>query len=394
MLIKPQSRREFLKKSAVVTAGTLLLPSFLQASPWENTSGKRLVVVQFSGGNDGLNTIVPFRNDILLKSRPNLRLNNNELLKVSDELAFNAALTDFRTLYDNGDVCIINNVGYPNPNRSHFRSMDIWHTASDAHVYGKTGWLGRYLDNECKGEPPVTAVEMNTILSMAMKGKTKKGIPVSNVQQFYQASKQIRINHPHHHDNELASYLYKTIADTKSSAKYLYEKHNIYQSKIQYPDGRFAKDLKGVAEMILSNVESPIYYTNLSGFDTHNNQKERQSRLLTEFSQGIGSFAKELKAAKEWDNTLVLVFSEFGRRVKENASKGTDHGKANNVLLIGGALKQAGLYNALAKLSQLDEGDIPFEIDFRQIYTTILQNWLKTDSSKILRKDFPVLSFV
>ncbi|MEH0152620.1 DUF1501 domain-containing protein [Limibacter armeniacum] len=388
------SRRQFLKQSAIVASGSLLLPSFLKASPNSNTVGNRLVVIQLSGGNDGLNTVIPFRNDILIQNRPNLLQHRDKLLKLTDEVALNPVMKGLGALYDQGDLCILNSVGYPNPNRSHFRSMDIWHTASESDEYLTTGWLGRYLDRECPDAAPVTAVEMGNVLSMAMKGKSKKGIPLVDVQQFYKSSKRINNAHAYEGENPMAAYLYKTQADVKSSAAYLFEKNKIYKSKKSYPDNQFGNQLREVAEMIISGVESPVYYVSLSGFDTHNNQQGRQERLLKIYSDAIKVFTEDLKAANCWNDTLVMTFSEFGRRVKENGSRGTDHGKANNLFLMGGKLKQQGLYNAMPDLMDLDSGDVRHKIDFREVYASILNNWMHVDAKRVIGKGFSQLDFV
>jgi len=394
MLTNQTSRRHFLKQSAVVASGTLLLPSFLRGNPLIDQSDRKLVVIQLSGGNDGLNTVIPFRNDILAKARPRLMKSSKEVLKINDEVGLNPVMKSLSRLYDNGDLSILNSVGYPNPNRSHFRSMDIWHTGSDSREYLSTGWLGRYLDSECTDADPITAVEMGDVLSMAMKGSERKGVPLTNVQQFYNSSRILGGVEAYDGDNHMASFLYKTQAELKSSAEYLFEKNKIYRSKKEYPQSQFANQLKEVAEMIISGVESPVYYVSLSGFDTHNGQKGRQERLLQTYSDAVEVFVKDLKAADRWDETLVMTFSEFGRRVQENASNGTDHGKANNLFVMGGKLEKPGLYNAMPDLSELDQGDVPYTIDFREVYATILDHWMGVNSQQIMGKSFTPLNFV
>ncbi|MEM9895107.1 MAG: DUF1501 domain-containing protein, partial [Bacteroidota bacterium] len=327
MLDQKNSRRHFLKQSAVVASGTFLLPAFLKASP-VSTEGRSLVIIQLSGGNDGLNTIIPYRSEVLQQLRPGLLESTRDLLKLDDEIALNPAMQGLAEIYDQGDLCILNAVGYPNPSRSHFRSMDIWHTASEADEYLSHGWLGRFLDSECEKNFPVTAVEMGNVLSTALKGANKKGVPLTNITQFYRTSLSITEEKEYDVDNPIASYLYKTQAEIKQNAAYLYEKNKVYNTKKNYPANRFGKQLKEVAEMIISGVDAPIYYVSLSGFDTHNNQKGRQARLLKTYSDAVKVFVDDLKSNNRWDETLVMTFSEFGRRVKENGSKGTDHGKA------------------------------------------------------------------
>ncbi|MEQ8303896.1 MAG: DUF1501 domain-containing protein [Cyclobacteriaceae bacterium] len=370
------------------------MPKFLQANPFTEFNGKRLVVIQFSGGNDGLNTVIPFNNDLLYQVRPTLAPSKNNVLKITDELGLNSAMTGLRSLFDDGDVCILNGVGYPNPSRSHFRSMDIWQSGSSAEEYWSSGWLGRYLDNECENPDQLTAVEMNNILSLAMKGERLKGLPVTNINQFYRSAQQITSDRHEDHEHPMASFLHKTLADTKNSAQYLFEKNKIYSSARTYPNNVFARQLKEVAEMIISGVESPVYYISLGGFDTHNNQEPRQKRLLDIYSEALKVFADDLKQKDEWNNTLVMTFSEFGRRVKQNGSGGTDHGKANNVFVLGGNLKKPGVYNDLPSLSKLDQGDLKHSIDFREVYSTILKKWLDADSANILGGDFDTHHFI
>ncbi len=394
MLKSEISRRHFLKQSAVVTAGSMLLPAFLQGKPLSLDSGNRLVVIQLSGGNDGLNTVIPFRNELLESARPGLFLNKDKVIQLDDEIGINPVMKGLNQLYDQGDVCILNSVGYPNPNRSHFRSMDIWHTASGSDEYLSSGWLGRYLDSECTDDDPITAIEMGNILSMSMKGTKRKGIPLTNVQQFYNSSRMIASDQVTDSNNGMVDFLYKSQSDIKQSAAYLYEKNKIYTSKKTYPNHTFGKQLKEIAEMIISGVDSPVYYVSLSGFDTHNNQKARQERLLEMYSESVAVFADDLKQNNRWNDTLVMTFSEFGRRVKENASRGTDHGKANNLFIMGGKLKSQGVYNEMPDLTKLDDGDISHKIDFRSVYSTILNRWLGSDSNLILGKSFDHLSFI
>ncbi|UXX79464.1 DUF1501 domain-containing protein [Reichenbachiella carrageenanivorans] len=394
MLKSTHSRRQFLKQSSCITAGTLLLPSFLQAGLAPMTQDTRLVIVQLSGGNDGLNTIIPYQNTDLLRLRPNLLSSDRRLLKINDELAFNAGFSGFRDLYNQGDVCILNSVGYPNPNRSHFRSMDIWQSASPSDEYLSTGWIGRYLDQECGSEANIGAIEMSDVLSLALKGQKEKGTPLTNVGQFYQATKQVELDPTPHVHSPTADFLYKTAANTQNSAQYLYEKSKIYRSKHNYPNHKFGSDMKEISEMISSGVDAPIYYASLSGFDTHNNQLGRQERLLQMYSETMRIFADDLKSSDRWKNTLVLTFSEFGRRVTQNGSQGTDHGKANNLFLMGGGLKKQGLYNPLPNINQLDQGDLKHEIDFKQVYSTVLNDWLKTDARAIIKGDFKSLNFI
>ncbi len=382
---------------------SIFVPAFLKAYQPEHLfnsrSGKILVIVQLSGGNDGLNTVIPYRNDIYYQQRPTLAVQKNEVLQVSDQLGLNPVLSPLQSLYDDGLMSVINNVGYPNPDRSHFRSMDIWHTASESDEYLSTGWLGRYLDSSCQGcQAAHHALEVDDELSLALKGQQNKGFAMSNPEQLKRQTNNPLLKHlaeqPHQDHEENVAYLYKILADTYSSADYLSEKAKTYRSSVSYPVSAFGKRLKQVAELISADTDTRIYYVSLSGFDTHVNQKNQQERLLKQYAEGMKAFVKDLKQNKLLDDTLIMTFSEFGRRVKQNASRGTDHGTANNLFLIGGKLKRPGFYNEGPDLSKLDKGDLIYKVDFRDVYATILDNWLEGSSQQILNKSFRGLNFI
>jgi len=398
-------RRDFLKSSALASSA-FMVPSFLAGFQSNRLlggqPGKKLVVVQLSGGNDGLNTIVPYRNDLYYQNRPTLALKDSEVLRVSDDLGFNPALQSLRNLYDDGLVSILNNVGYPNPDRSHFRSMDIWHTASDSADYLSTGWIGRYLDTLCDGcDKPYHALEVDDGLSLALKGRQRNGFAVSDIPQLkrttdsklLKAVAQYGASAPHH-EAENVAYLYKVLADTQASAGYLHGRLQTYRSKEAYPQTPFGKDLKQIAELMCADSDVRIYYVSLTGFDTHANQKPQHDRLLRQYADGMKAFVQDLKRNNLLDETLIMTFSEFGRRVKQNGSGGSDHGAANNLFLLGGSLKKPGFYNAAPDLTQLDDGDLMFDTDFRQIYATVLSGWLEADAGAILGQPFPPLGLI
>ncbi|MFK7950219.1 MAG: DUF1501 domain-containing protein [Saprospiraceae bacterium] len=393
------NRRNFLRNTGLASA-TLFVPQFLSGFNQKGltANGKNLVIIQWSGGNDGLNTVVPYRNDIYYKNRPLLAINKKEVLKLNDELGFNPNMTGLKSLYDDGLVSVINNVGYPNPNRSHFRSMDIWHTASNSDEYWTTGWLGRYLDESCKNSNAHAALEIDDSLVLALKGNEKSGFAVSNPNQLKQTVRnpfleKIAHHHEHEHEENVA-YLYKTLIDTQASANYLSEQIRVYQSNIKYPSTAVANDLKKIAQLIVANTDTKIYYVNLGGFDTHVFQKNQQNRLLKQYSEAIQAFVKDLKQNQKLDDTLIMTFSEFGRRVKQNASQGTDHGKANNVYFIGGKLEKPGIFNENPNLVDLDNGDLQYTVDFRKIYASVLQQWLGVSPKSVLNQNFQPLKLV
>ncbi|MFD2565218.1 DUF1501 domain-containing protein [Aquimarina rubra] len=395
-------RRNFLKKS-IFASGTALVPSFLKGmeflTPDQLSGYKNVIIIQLSGGNDGLNSIIPINNDIYYSLRPNIAKKEAQTIKINDNLAFNDNLKEIAKLYDQGEVSIINNVGYPNPNRSHFRSTDIWQTASDTNQYLSTGWVGRYLDANC--QHPYQAIEVDNSLSLALKGNQMNGIAVSDPNQLYRTTREPFFNKlvDNTHEDMLAEdnqgYLYKTMLETYSSASYIYETSKIYKTNTEYPQSPFAKNLKTIADFIVSGLKTRVYYSSLGGFDSHVNQLNSQDRLLKTYSEAIGALVKDLKKNSRFQDTLILTFSEFGRRVKQNGSRGTDHGAANNVLAIGGSLKKAGIYNELPNLSNLDtNGDIKYSVDFRSVYASILNNWLEVRDKDVLNKGFKKLTFI
>lgn len=394
-------RRKFLKQTSLASS-LFFVPSFVKAFEQvasRNLGYKRLVIIQLSGGNDGLNTVIPYRNDLYYKLRPTLAINKNEVLKLDDEVGLHASLSPLKHLYDNGNLSIINNVGYPNPIRSHFRSMDIWQTASDSDKYFQSGWIGRYLDSF--GKEPYSAIEIDESLSLVMKGETMNAIATQNANSLYNLSKDPYLKNILKHQNEThlsehnLGYLYKSMIAAQSSAKYIYETSKTVSSTLDYPRNAFGKQLKTTAQFINSGIETKVFYASLSGFDTHARQLATQNRLLSNYADSMKVFVQDLKANNTFKDTLILTFSEFGRRVKQNASAGTDHGTANNVFIIGDALKKQGLYNNLGSLSDLDSnGDLKFEIDFRRIYATILNKWLEVDDKTVLKNSFNQLSFI
>mgnify|MGYP001250039032 CR=1 FL=1 len=395
-------RKEFLHLGSLATA-SLFVPKFLKAfeTGMAVPSGNKVtVIIQLSGGNDGLNTIIPVRNDLYYSNRPRLAIQRTDALALTDEAAIHPSLTVFKELYDEGSLGIYNSVGYPNPDKSHFRSMDIWHTASNSNQYWNSGWLGRYLDAQCHGcDKPTYALEIDDVLSLALKGEQVKGIAVEDPRRLYNTSNDRFFKHllkqVHQHDHEQpVDYLYKTMAETISSADYIFEQSKLRPTSVTYPDSELGKGLKTIASLIFSNINTKVYYISLGSFDTHINQEAQQKRLFTELNEAVNSFVKDLKANNRFNDVLLFTFSEFGRRVAQNASGGTDHGKANNMFFISGALKKKGLYNPLPDLSKLDDGDLGFEVDFRQVYATILSNWLDADAPAILKQSIQPLSFI
>jgi uncharacterized protein (DUF1501 family) len=395
-------RRKFLQVGSLATAACMV-PNFLKAFEKKALvppGNKVLVILQLSGGNDGLNTLIPIRNDFYYRLRPRLGILKDQALLLTDEVGLHPALTGFKELYDDGSLGILNSVGYPNPDRSHFRSMDIWHSASDSREYLSTGWIGRYLDAQCAGcDKPTQALEIDDVLSMALKGEQVKGLAMRDPKRLYTASnekyfKEIISTHQDKPGEQPVDYLYKTMAETVSSADYIFQQSRLHPTSYLYPKTELGKSFQTMASLIFSDVNTKVYYVSLGSFDTHVNQGGQQQRLFGQMNEAISSFVKDLKANGRFNDVLITTFSEFGRRVSQNASGGTDHGTANNMFFIGGGLKQKGVLNPLPDLNDLQDGDLKYNVDFKDVYATILKNWLNADDMKILGKQFDHLNFV
>ena len=397
MLIK---RKEFLQIGSLATA-SMMLPKFLKAfeKPMMVPPGNKVVVViQFSGGNDGLNTVIPVRNDIYYRERPKLGIAKTDALSLTDETGLNPALEAFKGLFDDGSLAIMNSVGYPNPDRSHFRSMDIWQSASDSDKYVNTGWLGRYLDAQCKGcDKPTQAMELDDVLSLALKGEENKGLAFKDPRKLYNTSngKFLKdVNADHKPGEETIDYLYKTMSATLSSADYIYQQSKAHPTTQTYPNTNLGNDLKTIASLIFSDINTKVYYVSLGSFDTHVNQDNQQKRLFTELNDAVKAFTADLKNNGRFNDVLMMTFSEFGRRVSQNASNGTDHGTANNMFFISGGLKEKGVLNAMPDLTDLNDGDLKHKVDFKNVYATVLNKWLGADDKMILGNKYSTLNFI
>ena len=399
MLLK---RREFIQAGSLATA-SFMIPKFLKAFESGTTvpPGQKVVVVlQLSGGNDGLNTVIPVRNDIYYRSRPKLGIQRSTALSLTDEAGLHPALTAFADAFQEGELGVLNGVGYPNPDRSHFRSMDIWHTASGSNEYLQAGWIGRYLDAQCNGcDKPTQALELDDVLSLALKGERENGLALKDPKRLYGTSnehffKEIVANHTNHQDEQPVDYLYKTMAKTLSSAESIFKQSKLRPSAAAYPNTELGKNMRTIASLIFSDINTKVYYVSLGSFDTHIYQEAQQQRLFREMNDAVGAFVKDLKSNGRFNDVLLFTFSEFGRRVAQNASGGTDHGTANNMFFVSGGLKEKGLLNPLPDLTNLDGGDLRFNVDFKNVYATVLDRWLLADSAKILGQPYSKLSFI
>jgi len=376
------NRRNFLSLTGTFTGGMLLLPNFLHAfgSQQSLVVGEQcLVFIQLNGGNDGLNTFIPYENPLYYDLRTKIALGKDVVVGKNNGMAFHPALKDFAQIQQNGDLTILQNVGYPEPNRSHFRSQEIWQTATDSNKYINEGWLGRYLDLQCKEHQPTAGINIDSIDNLALKGIEPNAITVKDPNRFRvknDKEESVKLS-----DNPQLDFVRKIANSVSEGSDDIQKALANSTSESSYPKTGLSKNLEWIARLIKGNLNSKVYYTSLGGFDTHDNQLSIHERKLTELNDAIFSFYQDLKKAKLLQNVTIVVFSEFGRRVKDNGN-GTDHGTAAPMFIIGGNNKGTVL-GKNPNLSDLDNGDLKYEIDFRSVYATLLKQKMNFDYTKI-----------
>ena len=414
------NRREFLKSSSLLAWG-LTVPSFLGrtalAAPPSGKAGAKdtiLVVVQLTGGNDGLNTVIPFADPEYAKLRPTIKIPKDQVKKINDSVGLHPSMSGLADLLQDKALAVVQGVGYPNPSQSHFRSMDIWQAASTAENLTE-GWVGRAL----KQTPATGAFHVaagNESSPLALNGAPARVPSITSLEDF-----QLKVASASNADKKnqkaviegsakpptsptspasqpgLLDFVQKTALNTYASSQRLQEIGKNYQPKSPYPQTQLANRLKLAAQLIDANLGARIFYVSIDGFDTHANQggaAGTQANLLGEVSGAITAFYKDLAARGHKDRLLVMTFSEFGRRAKENGSKGTDHGSGAPMLLVGGKVK-AGAIGEHPSLTKLEMGNLKHAIDFRQVYATVLDQWLGVSSEKVLGQKYaPVDLFV
>lgn len=435
------TRRQFLRTSVLGGALASTVPLFLEktflcmdtmaaATPGQVTTGKDgtiLVVLQLAGGNDGLNTLIPFGDDAYFQARPHIALPKNEILRMNDYAGLHPKLTGMHSLYGEGHLGVIQGVGYPNPNRSHFRSTEIWQTACDSNRNLAEGWLGRYFDNCCQGADPSTVgVAIGGQTPQAFSSSLSRGIAFSNPEQFRYMSEAANdpaaadlfmrqmnasaesghsslsenaggsigmIDGPGDSDGSTAEFLQRTALDAQMSSDKILQITRKTKSNVNYPTTQLGNSLNLVARLIAGSLPTRVYYVSQGGFDTHANQLPAHERLMNDLNAATSSFVADLKSQGNFDRVLMISFSEFGRRVSENASGGTDHGAAAPLFVVGGGVKP-GLYGTYPSLTDLHDGDLKFNTDFRSVYATALEKWLGAPSEMVLGKKFPLLPFI
>ncbi len=434
-----QTRRRFLRTSFLGAAASWTLPVFLEKtfltldaiaadSLTQTATGKDgtiLVVLQLAGGNDGLNMVVPFADDAYFRARPKLALPADKILRLNSYAGLNPKLTGLKSLFDEGHLAVIQGVGYPNPNRSHFRSTEIWQTATDADRTEREGWLGRYFDNCCRGSDPTVGVAIGSEMPQSFTARTPTGVVFSRPEQFrFNSSEKTggrmseeeifyrQLNQPNDttitasdggsigaiagatsSDLSAIDFLQRTALDAQISSDKILEIARKSKSTVPYPSGQLANSLSLIARMIGGGLTTRVYYASQGGFDTHARQLNAHDRLMTELNGALSSFVTDLKQQGNFERVLLITFSEFGRRVNENANGGTDHGAAAPMFALGGRVKP-GLFGKYPSLTDLDNGDLKFNTDFRSVYGTVLEQWLAAPSAAVLGRKFPPLPIV
>lgn len=403
------SRRDILKQSTMIAVG-LVAPSWLssvaradllrQSKGGKPNSNTVFVVIQLSGGNDGLNTVIPFTNKKYYELRPTLGIKEDIALKLNDSMGLHPALKSLHGLYKKGKVAVIQGVGYPKANRSHFKSMDIWHSASPELTYNN-GWIGRHVDAIASqgSANPVVALGLSGDRPRALAGE-KFNIPcfasLADIQAMVgnaDAEKMLRQIQGAASSDPNARLVQQASMSALDSMSALRDKLATFTPKQQYPNGKFGEGLKQIAQLVATSPQTRVVYFSTGGFDTHARQAESHEKLLQDFGDAIAAFQAEMEAVGKADNVVVMVFSEFGRRSYENASGGTDHGAAGPMFLIGNKVK-GGLHGPIPDLNNLEDGDVKFSIDFRQVYATALDNWMGGNSGSVLGSEFKHLDIL
>jgi uncharacterized protein (DUF1501 family) len=386
------TRRAFLKTSTLLALAPTV-PGFLARNAWAarpERDGRVLVVLQLDGGNDGLNTVVPFGDDNYARLRRRLRVPVNELIKVNDQVGLHPALGRAAKLLESGRLAVVQGVGYPNPNRSHFRSMAIWHTARfDREEHNGLGWLGRALDGAATraGEPGSLFVGLDSP-PIALRGRRTATAALSRLEDLtISADATVVQAAPAGNADDLATFVRRTTLDAYAAAERVQEAARAGAAGGSYPATALAERLRLIARLLKAGFGTRVFYTLQAGYDTHAQQTFPHAALLSELAGAVSAFFDDLAAAKLADRVLVLAFSEFGRTVKENASGGTDHGTAGPVLLAGPAVNP-GLIGAAPNLTELEGGEPKMTVDFRRVYASVLENWLRLPSQAALAGTF------
>lgn len=401
------TRRDFLKSSSMVALGSSV-PLFINRTALQAQTSDRagardtiLVVIQLTGGNDGLNTVIPFRDDVYARSRPTLRQSASQVQRVNDDIGLHPAMNAMSSLLQDQSLGIVQGVGYPNPSQSHFRSMDIWQAGSTARDLPE-GWIGKAL-RSVPGAASFHLANNNESAPLALTGAPVRVPSITSLEDF-----QLRVEASSNRDRQslrsviegsatpssgaarngsLLDFVQRTAVSTYASSRRLQEVGRNYQPRVPYPNTPLANHLRLAAQLIDGGLGARLFYTSIDGFDTHAAQALAHANLLRTLSDAVSAFYRDVAGRGHRDRVLIMTFSEFGRRVRENGSRGTDHGAAAPMFLVGGRVR-SGLIGAHPSLSDIDAGNLRHHTDFRQVYAAILDRWLGIPSRQVLGQDF------
>jgi uncharacterized protein (DUF1501 family) len=437
-----KTRRDFLRSTLLGASASWTVPGFVnntfaaldaatRDSAVQIATGKDspiLVVIQLAGGNDGLNTLVPFTDDAYHNARRRIAKKEKDLIRLNDHIGLNSNMPFLGSLYKQGQLACIQGVGYPNPNRSHFVSTSIWETADPA-TRSNTGWIGRYFDNACSGADPTVGISFNKTQPESFGAMKNSGICLSSpelyrwihgggekaqAEEFFSQLNSPDADGDHDDDTPVdgasigmsaggrpgivqgesnLAFLERISMDARVSSAKILEIAARHKTNVTYEGTPLSRSLNLVSRMIAGGLPTRIFYVSHGGFDTHNNQSNSHDRLLSQLDGAIKSFMKDIKEQGNQDRVSVMTFSEFGRRVSENASGGTDHGQGSCMFVAGAPIK-GGLYGKYPSLIDLAQGDLKFTTDFRSVYATLLDGFLKTPSNPVLNGNYANLGFI
>jgi len=431
-----KTRREFLRTGLLGGSLCWTLPTFLSRTMQSlhaeadgalvqgitGKDGNILVVLQLAGGNDGLNTVIPVGNDEYLKARPKIGIRDKNALLLDPKTGLHPALAGLSAAYQEGHLAVVQAVGYPNPNRSHFRSTEIWATATDENQSSTTGWIGRYFDNACQGCDASVGIALAGQTPQAFSAATPKGVLYQGnwagggKKKHREAGLQLEADGSMMMEDDEGDgpaggsigdiggpsskgkmssldFLERTDMDAKVSQLEIAKATTRAKNAVPYPGTRLGQNFASVARLIAGGMPTRVYYISQGGYDTHVDQAGAHDRLLREMGDAVAAFLADLQAQGNLGRVSLMTFSEFGRRLKENASSGTDHGAAAPLFLAGGAV-HAGLHGKMPSLAKkdLNDGDVQFNVDFRSVYATVLEKHLGVKSTPILGRSFPLLN--
>ena len=434
-----KTRRDFLRSTVLGASAAWTVPMFVERTfgqlhqsskdlAVQGVTGKDdsiLVVLQLAGGNDGLNTLVPYSDDAYQKARPRLAKSKKEIIQLNDYVGLNNSMPFLGSLFKEGNLGIVQGVGYPNPNRSHFVSTSIWETC-DTNNHSSTGWLGRYFDNACPGADPTVGISFNKTQPESFGANKNPGVCLNSpelyrwingggeqaeAERFFAMLNQPDAEHDAPTDGASIdmpaggktggikgegnlAFLERVALDARVSSKTILELAAKHKTTVSYDGTPLARNLNLVSRMIAGGMPTRVYYVSHGGFDTHNQQVNSHDRLLAQLDGALKSFFADLKQQGNDKRVVLMTFSEFGRRVEENASAGTDHGKASCLFVAGPGVK-GGLFGKHPSLTDLSQGDLQHTVDFRSVYGSLLADWLKTPNLKpILGADYPNLKLI